>query len=83
MNRPSKQRLKLRLLLDQDFLCRYCGRRMNVTLPVNDLFATFDHRQPISKGGRDTPDNLVLACSRCNRGKRSDTEESFLRKLPS
>lgn len=31
--------------------------------------ATFDHIQPRSKGGKDTPENLQLAHARCNKIK--------------
>lgn len=37
--------------------CQYCGSTRNLTI---------DHLVPRSKGGEDTWENLVLACSSCN-----------------
>jgi len=41
--------------------CVYCG----------DEDGPFDHDHlfPLSKGGTDEPNNIVLACARCNRSK--------------
>lgn len=41
--------------------CRYCGR------PATSI----DHVVPVSKGGKDEPDNLVPACRSCNSSKGS------------
>lgn len=53
-------------VLERDgFACRYCGRtplQHGVTLVV-------DHVYPRDRGGPDTPDNLITACSDCNAGK--------------
>lgn len=48
--------------------CWYCG-----TLNPN----TVDHITPISKGGGDDTDNLVLACKSCNSRKRDLTINQF------
>lgn len=50
--------------------CQYCGKRF----PRSIL--TLDHVIPHSRGGRDTWENLVLACSRCNvkKGNRTPRE---------
>jgi|TARA_R100000482_G_C5027241_1_gene102423 5-methylcytosine-specific restriction endonuclease McrA len=42
--------------------CQYCGSTKNLTI---------DHVIPKSKGGQDTWENLVVACSSCNV-KKSD-----------
>ena len=54
--------------------CAYCGRKdlvkdyESVRQPAN--LATIDHVQPLSKGGsRYDPENLVIACYRCNQHK--------------
>ena len=49
--------------------CQYCGRRFS----KQDL--TVDHVVPRSRGGLDTWDNLVLACTACNLKKGSRTPE--------
>ena len=46
--------------------CVYCGSKDNLTL---------DHVLPKSLGGRDTWDNLVTACQKCNSKKGSMTPE--------
>ena len=42
--------------------CQYCGSRSKLTI---------DHVIPRSKGGQDTWENLVVACSKCNTKKGS------------
>ena len=46
--------------------CRYCGSedRLNI-----------EHVYPWSRGGKDTEENLVLACWECNNRKRARTPE--------
>lgn len=46
--------------------CVYCGSREDLTI---------DHVLPRSLGGRDSWDNLVTACQRCNARKGSMTPE--------
>jgi len=50
--------------------CQYCGRKFGKT----DL--TIDHVIPRSKGGKDTWQNMVLACVPCNirKGNRTPHE---------
>lgn len=50
-------------------VCQYCGRRF----ARSDL--SIDHVVPKSRGGRDTWENLVLACTACNLKKRDRTPE--------
>lgn len=49
--------------------CQYCGRHF----PTSDL--SIDHVLPRSLGGKDTWDNLVCACIRCNARKGGRTPE--------
>ena len=46
-----------------DHTCQYCESKKNLTI---------DHIVPKSKGGQDTWENMVVACSSCNT-KKSDT----------
>jgi hypothetical protein len=54
-------RLRFAVLERDGFRCYYCGSQ-GQPLEV-------DHVVPQSLGGQDLPDNLVAACSDCNRGK--------------
>lgn len=49
--------------------CRYCGTSLEP-----DEFQ-LDHVLPKSKGGGNSPDNLVTACPSCNRKKWARTPE--------
>jgi hypothetical protein len=51
------------------YLCLYCGGRF----PANQL--SRDHVRPLSKGGKDTWNNVVTACRRCNNLKAWRTPE--------
>lgn len=51
-----------RLLKSQKGLCYYCRARMG------DAY-TMDHVVPVSRGGSNSPENLVLACRSCNSRK--------------
>lgn len=54
--------------------CRYCGfSRSDVK------FFQIDHVIPISKGGCDELENLVVACKRCNQVKRDQVWEPVAR----
>lgn len=55
-----------------NFQCQYCGRTDN---PL-----TIDHMIPRSKGGEDTWENLITACSPCNtkKGNRTPQEAGML-----
>lgn len=45
------------------FCCQYCG-----STPPSAVLE-LDHIHPVSKGGTNSPDNLLTACFECNRGK--------------
>ncbi|MCK5863418.1 MAG: HNH endonuclease [Candidatus Hydrogenedentes bacterium] len=50
-------------------ICQYCTRHFS----RSEL--TIDHVIPKSRGGKDTWENLVLACTTCNLKKRDRTPE--------
>lgn len=57
--------------------CYYCGE------PTARFHK--EHRQPVSKGGGYTKENIVPACQRCNNRKNNKTEAEFreyLKKFP-
>ena len=53
-------------------ICSYCG----LGLAIKD--ATVDHVEPLSRGGRNHPDNMVVACVTCNGRKGCLTLTEFL-----
>ena len=70
--------LTRRNILHRDcYACQYCGKK-------NEL--TIDHVIPRSRGGKDTWDNVAIACLRCNlnKGNRTPKEAGLeLRSKPS
>lgn len=54
-------------------LCYWCGAKL-------DQYEV-DHFFPISKGGGDGPDNIVVACVPCNRSKHAKQPEDFIWQL--
>lgn len=58
-----------------NYECVYCGNsdKRNLTL---------DHVVPKAKGGKDTWNNLVTACKRCNGEKADLTLEEYGKEIP-
>src|SRR4051794_18301682 len=44
---------------------------------------TVEHLVPRSRGGRTQPENLAVACRRCNRARRSRPVVAYVRELVS
>jgi len=75
---PAVRRaLKTAAYRDCDHHCVYCGWVM----PFAE--ATLDHVQPIARGGRSQPGNLVVACGPCNRLKADLHPHDFFARWPS
>ena len=55
------------LFARDDYCCQYCGRHRSELR--GRQFLTRDHVLPISRGGDNTWDNVVTACSKCNNRK--------------
>jgi len=55
------------LLIRDQYTCQYCGKKR---LPL-----TIDHVIPKQYGGRDSWENLVVACLPCNNRKANRTPE--------
>jgi 5-methylcytosine-specific restriction endonuclease McrA len=51
-------------------LCAYCQKTLEGGYSI-------DHKQPVSRGGSNWPDNLCLCCRRCNSRKGPKTAEEF------
>jgi 5-methylcytosine-specific restriction endonuclease McrA len=50
--------------------CYYCGCKL-IKTPYKPNSATVDHVVPLDRGGRNSPDNLVIACQTCNFTKQN------------
>ena len=76
--KPSRQPAftRFNVFLRDRFACQYCNTREELT---------FDHVVPRSKGGLTTWENVVAACSPCNRrkgGKLADEADMALQRPP-
>ena len=58
---------RLRIYMRDKFRCQYCGDKK----VVNEL--TLDHIMPRSRGGDNSPVNIVTACIACNNRKANRT----------
>lgn len=54
------------------YTCQYCGEKSRISL---------DHVLPVSRGGKNTWENLVTACFSCNNKKGNRTPEEANMKL--
>jgi len=68
---PSKRNVLVR----DDFICAYCGKRLTMAS------GTKDHVLPVSRGGADVLDNVVACCGPCNGFKDNRTPEEAGMKL--
>ena len=60
---------RLRIYMRDKFRCQYCGEKKQAV----DL--TLDHIFPRSRGGENSPVNIVAACQACNNRKGNRTPE--------
>lgn len=66
---------KRNILVRDNFACAYCGKHLSMKS------ATKEHVIPRSRGGKDTLENVVAACSACNGEKADRTPEEAGMKL--
>lgn len=70
MSTYISETLKKRILNNDKRRCCYClTTEANSGIPM-----TYDHIQPLSKGGKTSFENLCLACRSCNEFKSDSTE---------
>lgn len=65
--REQSSMRRLRIYMRDKFRCQYCGDKKNVA----EL--TLDHILPRSRGGDNSPVNVVTACLQCNNRKADRT----------
>lgn len=66
------------LFARDNYTCQYCSRHKSELR--HSEFLTRDHIHPQTRGGRDTWENLVTACSTCNNKKADrDLSETTLK----
>ena len=51
--------------------CYYCGKQ------IEGRNKTVDHKIPISRGGTNARENLVMCCQSCNSHKNNRTESEY------
>jgi len=62
--------VNIREIFERDgHVCFYCG--------TTDAQFHIDHKTPLSRGGQNTKENLVVACRNCNLRKHTLTAEEF------
>lgn len=72
-NNKMRRKFKNKWAIYYGLVCAYCVRSCVEC-------ATIDHLIPLSKGGDNRLENLVLACQECNRLKADKLPNEF--KLP-
>lgn len=65
LSQRAWQKLRCRVIERDGLICKYCG--IDVEVP------TIDHVLPLSRGGRSTMRNCVVACGSCNSSKNNKT----------
>mgnify|MGYP001215683800 CR=1 FL=1 len=77
----SARRAYLQKMWDEDPHCVYCKRlttRPDPALKCTPLHATYEHKQPTSRGGTEGRRNAALSCWRCNAMKGSMGHQEFI-----
>lgn len=57
-------KLRFEVFKKCNYCCQICGRKASLELSLE-----IDHKDPVSQGGTNDPDNLWVLCFDCNRGK--------------
>jgi hypothetical protein len=69
-----RQTTRLAIYLRDGMACAYCGSTVE-----GGAVLSLDHLVPHSAGGKNTPQNLVTCCMRCNRSRGTRSVRSFCR----
>ncbi len=70
--KPSEWEKIRKIVYERDnYTCVYCG--------VKGVRLEIDHKIPFIRGGSDKIENLATSCVCCNRQKRDQTSEEFIK----
>lgn len=61
------------LFARDSYTCQYCGRHRRQL--GHREFLTRDHLMPLCRGGKNSWDNVITACTRCNHRKGNQTPD--------
>ena len=64
-----------RVFAETQYRCAYCGQKLT------EETRTIDHIIPKKRGGTDSIDNLVSACTICNNAKGEKTPDEYRESL--
>lgn len=80
---PSLAHIRKVVAARDAYRCRYCNVTTSWRIKNAPYSRTLDHVIPVSKGGRTTVINLVIACKACNDKKGSLTlAQADMKMLP-
>jgi len=76
-NRKKISKLVRRKLYENnDGRCWYCGRQFG-----KDVWREIDHVIPVSRGGANVIENMVVCCQNCNARKSTSSLEEYRLRL--
>lgn len=85
MGISKSRRWKVSIFQRDGWRCRWCGVEVSynpaASGPFYPTMASLDHLIPQVKGGRNTKDNLVTACRRCNSERGHMSVEDWVNHL--
>jgi len=80
--------LKYQIIANNESKCAYCGKKLEIAYMKNgkpylsfgkgNCKFHFDHIIPVKLGGKNTIENLVLTCTKCNLSKGIKSREDFI-----
>lgn len=84
LNLPEKEVIEdlFQRAIDKGFGCYYCGDELRIDPPYPfRKTSSVDHKIPLTSGGSNDADNLVLCCHECNIIKGTLDDDLFIRLL--
>ena len=67
----------LKKVEEHGYKCYLCGKKLSINCSQENTI-TLEHIVPLSRGGKNTKDNVAPACAVCNYAKRALTLEEFI-----